>query len=117
VAWGVFEGNLHDLFLTQAEAQEMAELKGSHAKVRPLYTTPPKRPWVDEAAIRADERERIKAANEPEIERINAYLKNLEDAVEAEREACALICDDQARGAYWEGADACADAIRARGNT
>jgi len=57
VAWGVFEGNLHDLFLTQAEAQEMAELKGSHAKVRPLYTTPPQRPLINEAAIRADERE------------------------------------------------------------
>jgi hypothetical protein len=40
VAWGVFEGNLHDIFFTQAEAQEMAELKGSHAEVRPLYTTP-----------------------------------------------------------------------------
>ena len=46
VAWGVFEGNLHDLFLTQAEAQEMAALKGSHAEVRPLYTTPPQRTWV-----------------------------------------------------------------------
>jgi len=44
--------------------------------------------------IRADERERIKAANAPEIERINAYLKNLEDAVEAEREACAKLCDE-----------------------
>jgi hypothetical protein len=33
---------------------------------------------------------------------------------EAEREACALICDDQALGAYWEGADACAAAIRKR---
>ena len=32
-----------------------------------------------------------------------------------EREACALICDDQALGAYWEGADACAAAIRNRG--
>lgn len=32
-----------------------------------------------------------------------------------EREACALICDDQALGAYWEGADACAYRIRARG--
>jgi len=46
VAWGVFEGNLHDIFFTQAEAQKMAELKGSHAKVRPLYTAPPQRPWV-----------------------------------------------------------------------
>ena len=65
--------------------------------------------------IRADERERIKAANAPEIERINVHLKSLEDAVLEEREACALICDDQARSAYWEGADACAAAIRARG--
>jgi len=41
VAWGVFEGNLHDIFFTQEEAQEMADLKGTHAEVRPLYTTPP----------------------------------------------------------------------------
>jgi hypothetical protein len=32
-----------------------------------------------------------------------------------EREDCAKVCDDQALGAYWEGADACADRIRARG--
>jgi hypothetical protein len=38
-----------------------------------------------------------------------------EKATAKEREACALICDDQALGAYWEGADACADRIRARG--
>jgi hypothetical protein len=38
VAWGVFEGNLHDMFFTQEEAQEMARLKGSHAEVKPLYT-------------------------------------------------------------------------------
>ena len=41
VAWGVFEGNLHDMFFTQEEAQEMADLKGTHAEVRPFYTTPP----------------------------------------------------------------------------
>ena len=41
VAWGVFEGNLHDMFFSQEEAQEMAELKGTHAEVRPLYATPP----------------------------------------------------------------------------
>lgn len=41
VAWGVFEGNnLHDMFFTSEEAKEMAELKGSHAKVRPLYDAP-----------------------------------------------------------------------------
>jgi len=46
VAWGVFEGNLHDMFFSQKEAQEMADLKGIHAEVRPLYTAPPQRPWV-----------------------------------------------------------------------
>lgn len=35
------------------------------------------------------ERERIIAANAPEIERVNAHIKTLEDAVKAEREACA----------------------------
>ena len=40
VAWGVFEGNLHDMFFTQSEAQEMAKLKGTHAEVRPLYAAP-----------------------------------------------------------------------------
>ena len=43
VAWGVFEGNLHDMFFTQSEAQEMAKLKGTHAEVRPFYTIPPQR--------------------------------------------------------------------------
>ena len=33
--------------------------------------------------ICADERERIKAANAPEIERINTYLKKLEDCIRA----------------------------------
>ena len=46
VAWGVFEGNLHDMFFTEAEAVEMAQLKGTYAEVKPLYT-PPQRTWVD----------------------------------------------------------------------
>jgi len=41
VAWGVFEGNLHDMFFSRKEAEYMAYLKGSPAEVRPLYTTPP----------------------------------------------------------------------------
>jgi hypothetical protein len=47
VAWGVFEGNLHDMFFTQEQALDMADLKGTHAEVRPLYTAPPaaQRPW------------------------------------------------------------------------
>jgi hypothetical protein len=45
-----------------------------------------------------------------------SHLERFANLVAAkEREACALICDDQALGAYWEGADACADRIRARG--
>jgi hypothetical protein len=48
VAWGVFEGNLHDMFFSQEEAQEMAELKGTHSEVRPLYATPQRKPLTDE---------------------------------------------------------------------
>jgi len=46
VAWGVFEGNLHDMYFTEEDAQELARLKGTHAEVRPLYAAPPERPWV-----------------------------------------------------------------------
>jgi len=62
--------------------------------------------------IRADERERIKAANAPEIERINVHLKSLEDAVLDEREACAKLADEI--DPVWESLSF---AIRARGNT
>ena len=37
--------------------------------------------------VRADERERIKAANAPEIERINTYIKKLEDRIRARGQA------------------------------
>ena len=74
--------------------------------------------------IRADERERIKAANAPEIERINAHLKSLEDAVKAERkhlEAELLKLKDgvAASSDYiqgrWDLIDEFQDVIRARG--
>ena len=32
-----------------------------------------------------------------------------------EREACLKICEAQASTNYWEGADVCAESIRARG--
>jgi hypothetical protein len=67
-----------------------------------------------EAVLKA-ERERIIAANAPEIERINAYIKSLEAAVKAEREAVAKMVED------WDSDSAdprdIADAIRARSNT
>ena len=45
VAWGVFDGNLHDMFFTEEEAQEMVRLKGDGSIVKPLYTAPPQRQW------------------------------------------------------------------------
>ena len=59
------------------------------------------------------ERERIKQANAPEIERINAHIKELEDAVKTEREACAKVAQDDSD---WNGDVATiANRIRARG--
>ena len=51
VAWGVFEGNLHDMFFTEAEAVEMAQLKGNHAEVKPLYTAPQRKPQYDKTKM------------------------------------------------------------------
>ena len=60
------------------------------------------------ALVASAERERIKQANAPEIERINAHIKELEDAVIAERDACAKLCDEARAGRL-------AEQIRARG--
>ena len=67
--------------------------------------------------IVAAERERIIAANAPEIEKLNVYIKALEDAVAAEREACAYLCDRVAEENRHvdEQAELCAFAIRDRG--
>ncbi|MFZ9349781.1 MAG: hypothetical protein ACO242_03705 [Candidatus Fonsibacter ubiquis] len=62
--------------------------------------------------VAAAERERIIAANAPEIEKLNVYIKALEDAVAAEREACAKVCESAGPGA---GPVYCAFAIRERG--
>lgn len=73
------------------------------------------------AAGAAAERERIKTANAPEIERVNDYIRQLEAAVAAEREACAKVCEElrfSERGPALEAKrqrDLCAMAIRARG--
>jgi hypothetical protein len=72
------------------------------------------------------ERERIKQANAPEIERINNHIKELEDAVLAEREACAEVCKKHAdvyaklegnptAKSAWAACIDNRDAIRARG--
>ena len=102
--------------MTQDEIIEMARQAGGMFSELPMMDA-----WVfDDKNLEAfaklvaqHERERIKQANAPEIERVNAHIKQLEDAVLAEREACAVVCDD-----LWEDdgtAYECADAIRARG--
>ena len=50
VAWGVFEGKLHDCFYSKEEAIEMAGYKGDHAVVAPLYANPQesKKPMTEE---------------------------------------------------------------------
>ena len=61
------------------------------------------------------ERERIKQANAPEIERVNAHIKELEDAVLAEREACAKLFDERDKDIGWYEPGEPAEIIRARG--
>jgi hypothetical protein len=65
--------------------------------------------------VAAAERERIIAANAPEIEKVNVYIKALEDAVAAEREACARACDKLGDEYADANAADCAFAIRERG--
>ena len=68
--------------------------------------------------VAAAERKRIISANAPEIERINEYIKTLEEAVAAERSACAQVCDEIANkpsNVVLGVALDCAAAIRARG--
>jgi hypothetical protein len=47
---------------------------------------------------------------------IEAFKQRLEDAVKAEREACAKVCEQTNDGTPYNLAEACAEAIRARGN-
>ena len=75
VAWGVFEGNLHDMFFTEAEAVEMAQLKGNHAEVKPLYTAP-QRTWVGLTAKEKHEFRYSHMTTADFIEVIEAKLKD-----------------------------------------
>lgn len=66
------------------------------------------------ALVASAERERIKQANAPEIERINAHIKELEDAVIAEREACAQMLEAASKTGKIISCTSAAKAIRAR---
>ena len=67
------------------------------------------------ALVASAERERIKQANAPEIERINAHIKELEDAVIAEREACAQMLEAASKTGTIISCTSAAKTIRARG--
>jgi hypothetical protein len=105
--------------MTQDEIIEMARQAGA------VYSNDHAASLLDDEIIifakliAQHERERIKAANAPEIERINAHIKKLEDAVLAEREACAkavlAIANDDAGNPYKQALRIGAEAIRARG--
>ena len=47
-----------------------------------------------------------------DVNQLEAFAKLV---AEHERDECLKICDEQASGAYWEGADGCAYLIRKRG--
>jgi len=57
----------------------------------------------------------IKATDEANARANASWTLMCKKMVEQEREACLKICEAQASTNYWEGADVCADAIRARG--
>ena len=67
------------------------------------------------AAGAAAERERIIAQNAPEIEKINEHIKALEEAVAAEREECAKVCEEHWHIDGEHTAYEFARVIRARG--
>jgi hypothetical protein len=43
-------------------------------------------------------RQEIAEKNAPVIKKVNDHIKELQDAVKAEREACAKVCEDIAKG-------------------
>jgi len=111
VAWGVFEGNLHDMFFTQEEAQEMADLKGTHAEVRPFYTNPPAAQPMEKPM-----HPQIQKMYEDYFDKCFRESSALDAAVLAEREACAKVCESYlSESPHSWGGTTMAAAIRARG--
>ena len=68
--------------------------------------------WVEEATAFA---KLVAAKHDPKIAIADAYRAGVDSGIAAEREACLKICEAQASTNYWEGADVCAESIRARG--
>jgi hypothetical protein len=107
--------------MTQDEIIEMARQAGSEAAKYPSLI--PKSEWKTlEAFAKLVEdkvRQEIAEKNAPVIKKVNEHIKELQDAVKAEREACAKVCEDLMlkENPYerWEGMKWCMDRIRARG--
>jgi CHASE3 domain sensor protein len=111
--------------MTQDEIIEMAR----QARLMSEYDEAS--PWVEDheitqyveafAKLVEDKvRQEIIEKNAPVIKKVNEHIKELQDAVKAEREACAKVCDDMVKSAalsYLEKyrSQFIADAIRARG--
>ncbi len=76
---------------------------------------------IDFAKLVEDKvRQEIIEKNAPVIKKVNEHIKELQDAVKAEREACAKVCEelgakDDSFYAEFSRSDDCANAIRARG--
>jgi hypothetical protein len=85
----------------QEPSEQVASMKEDIIKLAQECQLIGRRPYLDgiyqeslerfAALVAQHERERIIAANAPEIERVNAHIKALEDAVTDEREACAEL--------------------------
>tara|TARA_R110002126_G_scaffold130997_1_gene274647 strand:- start:31 stop:294 length:264 start_codon:yes stop_codon:yes gene_type:complete len=74
----------------------MDDIKRMAREAGPLISTPFD-VWCERFAelVLAKDRERIIAANAPEIKKINAHIKAIEAAVLAEREACAKVAEQR----------------------
>jgi hypothetical protein len=64
------------MFFSPSEAQEMADLKGTHAEVRLLYTTPPQRTWV---GLTYEEKHEIRYSHMTSAEFIDFIEAKLKD--------------------------------------
>ena len=99
--------------MNREEIIRMAQEAGfCHDTNNGIYLSAPMHIEAFAALVASAERERIKQANAPEIERINTHIKELEDAVIDEREACAKVCESIGQHNII---NQCATAIRARG--
>ena len=72
---------------------------------------------IDKHGVRANPEIAVDDAARMVLAALDRHIKRLvQEAVQAEREACAKLCDERADADGWEGgyADECAQVIRAR---